>query len=360
MYPRTRYLEWAIQHGGKCKYDLGTSGSRSACSLVDTSRVDLHDVAGWENLRTAIANANDVPRTHVVAALGTAHAVWLAYAAAASPGDEILIESPAYEPLVAAAHGLGAVIKRYDRPKNKGFAFDPEIAARAITAKTKLVVVSSLHNPSGARTSHEALKLVADAAAKVGAHLVVDEVYAPFDDLCDEDGVWRKTSMRIEDNVIAVSSLTKCYGLGPHRIGWLLAPTDIVKRVEAVVLATCAMLPVSHANLGCAAFSILPALARRAKETLAEKRARVSAWVASRTVLSWHAPEAGLFGFVSLAKKCADVRGAIERGMREEDVMVVPGEFFDMPNGFRLAWSLDASLVDEALVRLGRVVDKMS
>ncbi|MGH7282941.1 MAG: aminotransferase class I/II-fold pyridoxal phosphate-dependent enzyme [Polyangiaceae bacterium] len=359
MYPRTRYLEWALQHGGSCTYDLGASGSKSACSLLDTSRVDLHDVGGWENLRTAIANANDVPRTHAVAALGTAHAVWLAYAALVSPGDEILIEAPAYEPLVGAAQGIGASIERYDRPKNKGFQFDPEIAARAIGPKTKAVVVSNLHNPSGARASHEALKIVAEAAARVGAHVIVDEVYAPFDELCDAEGVWRKTSMRIADNVVAVSSLTKCYGLGPHRVGWVLAPADIARRVEAVMLATCAMLPISHANLACAAFSALPTLAKQATRSLAEKRARVSAWVASRSDLSWHAPEAGLFGFVSLEKKAADVRGAIERGMREEDVMVVPGEFFDMPNGFRLAWSLDASLVDEALVRLGRVIDSM-
>lgn len=359
MYPRSRYLEWAIKHGGSCKYDLGSSGTRTACSFVDARHVDLHDVGGWENLRTAIANANDVPRAHVVAALGTAHAVWLAYAALVSPGDEILIESPAYEPLVGAAQGIGAVVRRYDRPQNTGFQLDPASVAAAVTPKTKAVVVSNLHNPTGARASHEALTLVAEAAAKVGAHVIVDEVYASFDELCEPDGVWRKTAMRVADNVLAVSSLTKCYGLGPHRIGWVLAPVDIVRRIEDVMLSTCAMLPVSHANLALAAFKALPALAERAKETLAEKRDRVATWVASRPDLSWHAPQAGLFGFVSLNKKSPNVRAAIERGMREEDVMVVPGEFFDMPDGFRLAWSLDASLVDEALVRLGRVVDTM-
>ena len=359
MYPRSRYLEWAIQHGGTCKYDLATSGSRSACSLVDTRHVDLHDMGGWENLKTAIANANDVPRTHVAPALGTAHAVWLAYAALVSPGEEILIESPAYEPLVGAAVGLGAVVRRYDRLQNAGFQLDPDRIAAAITPKTRAVVVSNLHNPTGARASHEALVAIADAAAKVNAHVIVDEVYASFDELCEADGVWRKTSMRLADNVVAVSSLTKCYGLGPHRIGWVLAPVDVVKHIEAVMLSTCAMLPLSHANLACAAFKVLPALADRAKETLAEKRARVTAWVASRTDLAWHPPSAGLFGFVTLKRASSNVRAAIERGMRDEDVMVVPGEFFDMPNGFRLAWSLDASLIDEALVRLGRVIDKM-
>lgn len=185
MYPRTRYLEWAIEHGGTCKFDLATSGINpvSGCALLDAHVADLHDPAGREKVRTAIANANDVPRTHVVAALGTAHAVWLAYAALVSPGEEIVIESPTYEPLVGAAQGIGAVMRRFDRPENTGFALDPERAIAAMTPKTKAIIVSNLHNPSGARATHETLKTIAEAAAKIGAYLIVDEVYAPFDEL---------------------------------------------------------------------------------------------------------------------------------------------------------------------------------
>ncbi len=358
MYPPTKYLEWAMKHGGSCRFDLATSGTTNGCALLEGEPIALHDLDGWNKAHAAIARANDVPETESLMTLGTAHAVWLAYASLLSPGDEILIEQPAYEPLLTAALGMGLVIKRFDRPENKGFALDPEIVARAITSSTKAVVVSNLHNPSGARAEHGALAACAKAADRVGAFLIVDEVYAPFDTLCDDAGVWRDSARKLGANVVALSSLTKCYGLGSHRIGWLLAHPEVVARAKSVILATCGMLPLAHANLALRAFSVLPALAKRSRHRLAEKRSAVSAWVASRSDLEWHAPATGLFGFVSVKKK-ANVREAIERGMREHDVMVVPGEFFELPHGFRLAWSLDEALIPEALVRLGRVLDSM-
>lgn len=361
MYPRTRYLEWAIANGGSCKFDLATSGISPAAARanVDVAAARIDDPNGWENLRTTIARANGFASRNAVAALGTSHAVWLAYASTLSPGDEILIESPAYEPLVNAALGIGANVKRFDRPQNTGFQLDPEIVRAALSPRTKVVVVSNLHNPSGARTSNETLAAVASIAAKSGATLIVDEVYAPFDELCDRDGIWRGSAVRLGENVVAVSSLTKCYGLGPHRIGWLLGPPEVIANAEAVLLATCGSLPLAHANLALRAFEALPTLAEHSRRTLAEKRARVSSWVTSRSDLEWHAPTSGLFGFVTVKRRPSNVRAVIERGMRERDVMVVPGEFFELPHGFRIAWSLDASLLDEGLERLGHVVDQM-
>jgi aspartate/methionine/tyrosine aminotransferase len=358
MYPPTSYLEWAIKHGASCKFDLATSGIQNACDLLTIDPASLHDLDGWKKIREVIARANDVPQNETIAALGTAHAVWLAYASLLSPGDELVVEQPAYEPLLTAALGMGLTIKRFDRLENKGFAVDPDVVARAITEKTKAVVISNLHNPSGARVSREALAACAKAADRVGAFLIVDEVYAPFDALCDDSGIFAGSARKLGANVVALASLTKCYGLGPHRIGWMLAHPEVIRRAESAILSSCGMLPLAHANLAIQAFSALPALAKRARLGLAEKRSAVSAWVASRNDLEWHAPAEGLFGFAGVKKK-ANVREAIERGMREHDVKVVPGEFFELPHGFRIAWSLDEALIPEALARLGRVLDSM-
>lgn len=358
MYPPSKYLEWAIKNGGSCKFDLATSGIQSALHLIDGNATALDDLSGWKKAREVIARANDVPASETMMTLGTAHGVWLAYASLLSPGDEILIEQPAYEPLLTAALGMGLEIKRFDRPENKGFALDPEIVARAVTDNTKAIIVSNLHNPSGARASNDVLRACAKAADRVGAFLIVDEVYAPFDAFCDDSGIWKDSARKLGANVVALSSLTKCYGLGPHRIGWMLAHPEVVARAESAILSSCGMLPLAHANLAIQAFSKLPALAKRAGDRLAEKRSAVSAWVDSRKDLEWHAPSSGLFGFVAVKKK-TNVREAIERGMREHDVKVVPAEFFELPHGFRIAWSLDEALVPEALTRLGRVLDSM-
>src|SRR5262249_35007246 len=151
---------------------------------------------------------------------------------------------------------------------------------------TRAVAVTNLHNPSGVRASDEVLRAAAAAAGTRGAFLVVDEVYAPFDALVDASGVFRGSARRLAPNVVAVSSLTKCYGLSPHRIGWLLGPADVVARAEDALTATCGHLPLPYAHIGCAAFARIAELAARARSHLVGKRERAQAWAAAQG-LTW-------------------------------------------------------------------------
>jgi aspartate/methionine/tyrosine aminotransferase len=219
-----------------------------------------------------------------------------------------------------------------------------------MTSRTKLIAVTNLHNPSGVRAGADELRAVARLAESHGAFLLVDEVYAPFDDLVDPAGVFRASSRKLGPNVVAVSSLTKCYGLGPQRIGWLLGPPAIVARAEDAVTATCGMLPLVHAHVGVHAFRQIGALAERARGMLAGKRRRVAAWAVTQG-FSWSAPESGLFGFAMLPGQ-ADLTPLIEAAARGREVLVAPGAFFGVPSGFRVAWSAPAEVLDEGLARI--------
>jgi hypothetical protein len=352
MFGRTRYLEWAGRQHGKVRFDLASSGMPTL-PLADLGIPDaatLADPEGWSSLRSAIATYNDVPREEAVAALGTTHALWLAYVSLADPGVDVLVEDPAYEPLVRIAEGVGARVVRFPREERDGFAIDPDRVARAMTPRTKVISVTDLHNPSGVRASADSLRAVARMAETRGAFLLVDEVYAPFDDLVDRAGVFRRSSRKLAPNVVAVSSLTKCYGLGPQRAGWLLGPPDVVARAACAITATCGMLPLAHAHLALRAFGAIDRLAERAKGVLSGKRERVAAWANARG-LRWSAPESGLFGLASLPGR-GDLTPQIEAIARERDVLVVPGAFFGMDESFRLAWSAPTGVLDEGLARL--------
>jgi hypothetical protein len=222
----------------------------------------------------------------------------------------------------------------------------------ALTPKTRMVVLSTLHNPSGDRAGDDELREVARLAESRGAYLLVDEVYAPFDTLGD---VFRASARRLDGNVIAVGSLTKCFGVGLERIGWMLAPRDITERAEDSVIGSVGLLPLSWAHLSAHTFSRLPFLAARAKRLLGTKREKVARFVESRPELTWSEPEAGLFGFVE-SSRAGDLTTVIEEGARREGVLVGAGSFFGVPNGFRISWSIDESKLDEALTRLGRVL----
>src|SRR5258706_2959800 len=153
MFRPTRYLLWARRFYGKVPFDLATSGMTSVTGAELGAPASLDDPAGWENLRNAIAHYNDVPASEAIAALGTTHALWLAYATLLAPGDDVLVEAPGYEPLERIAEGIGARVVRFDRVASEGWAIDPARVARAMTPKTRLVVVSNLHKPTGVRAS---------------------------------------------------------------------------------------------------------------------------------------------------------------------------------------------------------------
>ena len=356
MFAPVRYIAWATKFYGQVPFDLATSGIPYASwSDLGVPEPDLADVSAYRRFREAIAVYNDVPAAEVVPALGTSHAVFLAYAAMLSPGDEVLVEHPGYEPLTRTAEGLGAVVRTYERCTADGFAISPERVAAAITPRTRVIVVTNLHNPTGVRVPDATLRELAAIAEARGAYLLVDEVYAPFDDL-PEDGVFRGSARKLAPNVVAVASLTKCYGLGMFRIGWVLGPPEIAARAETAFVATAGHLPLSHAARGAVALENVGVLARRATAILAGKRDIAARWVATLPDARWSAPTSGLFGLVTL-EGAGNLLPRIESWATDHGVLVGAGTFFGIEDGFRLSWaSLSKDRFEEALGKLAALI----
>jgi aspartate/methionine/tyrosine aminotransferase len=349
VFGPTRYISWALEFYGKVPYDLASSG----IPLVKWSELglpapEIDDPAAFQTLTKAIARYNDVSPEEVTPALGTSNAIFLAYAAMLSPGDEILVEQPGYEPLTRAAEGLGATVRTFTRRLEDGFRVVPERVAAAIGPRTRAIVVTSLHNPTGVRVDDATIRELADIAGARGAYVLVDEVYAPFDDL-PESGVFRRSARKLAKNVVAISSLTKCYGLGMHRVGWVLGPEELSERARAASIATFGHLPLSYASYGVAAFGAIGQLAKRARALLAGKRELAARWVATLPNAHWSAPSDGLYGLVTLPGR-GDILPRIEARAREAGVLVGAGTFFGAPESFRLSWaSCDAARFTEGL-----------
>jgi aspartate/methionine/tyrosine aminotransferase len=322
------------------------------------SAATLDDPGGWPRLREAIARYNAVPTEEAVPALGTSHALWLAYASLTNPGDDVLVEEPTYEPLLRAAEGVGVRVRRFARGESTGFAVDPDAVARAMTPATRVVALTSLHNPTGVRADDDALRAIAREVEKRGAYLVVDEVYAPFDRFIDDDGVFHGSARALGEHVVTVGSLTKCYGLGNLRIGWLLAAGDVARRADDAVMATAGLLPLPHAHMALHAFAHLGDLAVRSRRQLSGKRGVVEAW-AQAYGFHFSAPRDGPFGLVTVPG-AGDLLPTVEALIRDHEVLVTPGCFFDMPSSLRLAWTAPPDMLEAGLDRLARSLQGMS
>ena len=172
------YMQWAKTRSG-ARFCLATSGmdNRSIADLpVRLEDIELNGPGGYgyEPLLGRIAAKFAVSSESVVAATGTSMANHIAMAALIEPGDEVLIEHPTYELLVSLASYLGAKINRFARPFEDGFRIAPEEIERALTDRTRLIVITNLHNPSSTFTDESTLRKIGELARSAGARVLVD------------------------------------------------------------------------------------------------------------------------------------------------------------------------------------------
>src|SRR5262249_49081843 len=144
----------------------------------------------------------------------------LVMAALLSPVDEVLIEHPAYEPILAVAQYLGANVKRFHPRPESGFQNDLDELRSPPGPRTRPIVVTDLHNPTSAALDHLSLTALQELSQQYGARILVDEVYL---ELRKVAGQSLDTSFRLGPEFIVTSSLTKAYGLSGLRCGWILA-----------------------------------------------------------------------------------------------------------------------------------------
>ncbi|MGE5062533.1 MAG: pyridoxal phosphate-dependent aminotransferase, partial [Myxococcales bacterium] len=173
------YMHWAKF---KPHVRFALTGSEVPHFRMDSFPISIADLdldgashPRYAPLREAIAHRYEVTPDQVVAADGTSMANFVAMAALISPGDEVLIEQPTYEPMLNAASFLGADIKRFDRRPEEGFAID--VGRLPLSERTRLIVITNLHNPSSVLSNDNDLRGLGEAAKRVGARVLVDEVY---------------------------------------------------------------------------------------------------------------------------------------------------------------------------------------
>jgi aspartate/methionine/tyrosine aminotransferase len=354
------YMEWAKTHS-QARYTLASSGVPAFpfADLVALGAVRMDDLDlngppgyGYDPLQQAMAAKAGVPTECVVAAAGTSMANHLAMAASFEPGDEILMEEPTYELLLTTARYLGAKVQRFARQLEEGFRLDPREVERALTPRTRLIVITNLHNPSSALTGDDTLREVGELAKRVGARVLVDEVY--LETLYSSD--WR-SAFHLGSHFIATSSLTKAYGLSGLRCGWVLAEPSLARAMWHIhdLYGVIAAHPAER--LSVIALKHLPEIAARYKKLLATNRPLVERFLDSNAGLQSARQPFGTVIFPRLGDGNAD---SFCRLLREKyDTSVVPGKFFEMPDHFRMFLGADTEILNEGLKRLASALEDL-
>jgi aspartate/methionine/tyrosine aminotransferase len=348
-------MQWAKLHSS-AKYNLATSGIASypLAELpvrVEELEINGPDSYGYKPLLERIARYNHVSVENVAVAAGTSLANHLALAATVDPGDEILIEHPTYELLETTALYLGAKLRRFERRPENGFSLDPAEVERNITAQTKLVVLTNLHNPSGALTDDATLQAIGEIAKAHSARVLVDEVY--LEALYENRP---RPSVHLGDEFVVTRSLTKAFGLSGVRCGWILASPGLCHRMRRIH-DFYGVNPAHPADLiSVIAFDHLGQITARAKQILEANRPSLDAFLNARRDLDYFRPEYGTVVFPRLRRSIVEDFAALLR--EKYETAVVPGSFFDMPQHFRIGIGGDPEMTREGLHRLSLALDE--
>ena len=349
-----KYMEW-FKGKQSVKYDLCYSSVKnfSLSRLeVDWGKLELtgQNVYGYIPLLESIAQKYNVGTENVVSVLGTSQGLFVACAALLQKGDRVLVEKPTYEPLLAVPRSLEAVMVRFVRPYTAGYQVDLEDLKSRISRDTKLIILTDLHNPSGVHIPQPEMAEILCIAEEAGAWVIMDGVYGEF--LDKDSAIFPLERGR---KVILISSLTKAYGLGGLRCGWVIAPPEIVRSIKRII---------DHMNVEGAyltevlSFKIMSKLEEIKSGNSADIRrnlSRVRDLIEDEDGLSWIEPDGGVVCFPRIeGEKTGDDLSRILR--KDYDTAVVPGRFFEEPQHFRLGFGVPPDILDAGLENIRKAL----
>jgi len=353
---QSEYMHWAKF---KAPARFALTGSEVPHFRMDSLPVTIADLdldgashPRYAPLREAIAKRYGVAPDQVVAADGTSMANFLAMAALISPGDDVLIERPAYDPILGAASFLGARIRRFDRRAEDRFALDPDLIESAMSERTRLIVITNLHNPSSALAGEDELRALGAVARRANARILVDEVYL------DSAVPPRRSAIHLGPEFVCTNSLTKVYGLSGLRCGWILAEPDLAERMWRVN----DLFGVNQAHpaerLAGIAFDHLDTVIGNTPAMLERNRALFNAFAQSRSDLECIPAGHGITAFPRWA---GGDTGRLDALLRDRyDAAVVPGRWFEMPDHFRIGFGCATDFLEQGLERLGAALDTLA
>jgi aspartate/methionine/tyrosine aminotransferase len=349
------YMQFA-KLNSDAKFNLASSGVTGYPLHEIHFRIDDLELNGpggygYPPLLEAIGQMKGVAPESIVTSTGTSLANHLAMSALFAPGDEVLIEEPAYELILNTALYLGAKVRRFERRAEDNFALDPQEVKKNLTPQTRLIVITNMHNPSSALATEESLRAIGEMANEVGARVLVDEVYL---EALHHPPV--PTSFHLGKQFVVTSSLTKAYGLSGLRCGWIFAEPQLAERMWRLNDLFAAS-PVHVAELlSLFAIEQIDKIARRADAIIAANRIALTAALHDHPALDLTIPTVGTTAFPRLRN--GDVHKFC-RFLRERyETTVVPGSFFERPQHFRIGIAGDVEMTREGLIRLASALNE--
>lgn len=265
-------------------------------------------------------------------------------------GDEALLPDPGYIAYPAIADIANAEVRYYATPATAGFVFDRDNFARAVTDKTRLVVLNSPSNPTSRVISRDDLRFMAERLAGSEAYVLADEIYRDL--YTDERPA---TISEFYEKTIIVSGLSKMMSMTGWRIGWAIGPEEVIDHITVLHQYATSCVSAVTQKAAIAAFTDEGRRATVAmRDELRRRRDVMACSIEKELKLPYVQGEGAYYIMLDVSKYGPSMETAMS--LLDERVITVPGSAFGSEGeGFlRLSYSIEASLVEEGIRRIAK------
>jgi aspartate/methionine/tyrosine aminotransferase len=343
---------WMVKYEVKVDYDIAESGiyplsvnellgweppaerERIINHLLDL-RLGYDEGPGSLELRSRLAETyTNCGPENILVTTGAIEANFLLFNVLLNPGDHVIAPYPAYQQLYSVPKAIGCEVSLWRVGPENGFQYDLAELERLITPRTRLIVINTPHNPTGAILSAEQVQRVYDLAQSVGALVLGDEAYRWL--TIPGGPELASPTYNHGPHGISVGTYSKPFGLPGLRVGWLAAPADIVAQCWSLRDYTSLSIGKLDDALAVLALKHREKIIQRNHAIMAQNLATMDTWLAEHAgLVSWKPPQASLLALLNynldipsleLANKLAEAYS----------VMLAPGSAFGYEHYLRI------------------------
>ncbi|MDX1974127.1 MAG: pyridoxal phosphate-dependent aminotransferase [Rickettsiales bacterium] len=362
---------------GEPDFDTPDHIKQAAIEAINRGETKYTAVGGTPALKKAICdkfkreNGLDYAPNQVVAGVGAKHVIFNAFLATLNPGDEVIIPAPywvSYPDMVIFAEGTPITIACGEE---SAFKLAPAALEKAITAKTKWLILNSPSNPTGAAYSEAELRALADVLLKHPQVMILaDDIYEHL----AYDGFVFKTIAQLEpklyDRTLTVNGVSKAYSMTGWRIGYAGGPKPLITAMSDIQSHSTSNPSSISQAASVAALNGPQAFLQDWKKSFAARRNLVVDGINAIEGLRCLKPEGAFYVFPSMKQligkktaggktitSCNDFCNAL---LEEALVAVVAGSAFGLNGYFRISYATSEKILAEAVARIKKFAESMT
>ena len=306
-------------------------------------------IDGTERLRTNVASLYENQRAeNVLIAHGAIGANALAYETLVEPGDQVISVQPTYQQHYSIPESIGAKVDILRLREENAFLPDLYELRGMITPSLRVLAINNPNNPTGALMDRAFLEKIAQIARSCGAYVLSDEVYRGTDQ--EGDG-FTASIADIYERGISTGSMSKTWSLAGLRLGWIVAPPDLLRRIEIHRDYNTISVGMLNDLLASTALENRGAILKRNHEILRANLALLDAWIAMEPRLSYVKPKAGTTAWLRIGVDMTS-RDFCLSLLRKTGVLLVPGSALEGEGYVRIGYATNRDVLAASLARM--------